>query len=118
MAIADDENRYMGTVSLKNIDSKYSCAEFAITIRKCAMGKGFSKFAILKIVEIAFEELGLQTVYLNVYSENMKAIKCYEKCGFRRVLFEELKELYGDREKPCEKYPLLWFRIDKQGNPK
>lgn len=113
MAIANDENQYMGTVSLKHIDKVKLCAEFAITVRKCAMGKGFSKFAIRKIVEIAFEELGLCTVYLNVYSENAKAISCYEKCGFKNISFDEVKDLYGDREKPDEKYPLLWFRIDK-----
>ncbi len=113
MAIADENDAYMGTVSLKHIDRNNLCAEFAITIRKAAMGKGFSKFAIRKIVEIGFEELGLNTVYLNVYSENVRAVSCYEKCGFRQVDFKELSALYGDRDKPDAKYPLLWYRIDR-----
>ena len=39
MAITDDNDEYMGTVSLKNINYTDSFAEFAITVRRTAMGK-------------------------------------------------------------------------------
>lgn len=45
-AIVDEEDIYMGTVSLKHIDPLKRCAEFAITIRKDAMGKGYSDFGM------------------------------------------------------------------------
>lgn len=38
LAIVDENDEYMGTVSLKNIEEDK--AEFAITVRKYAMGKG------------------------------------------------------------------------------
>ena len=41
MAITDDNDEYMGTVSLKNINYIDSFAEFAITVRRTAMGKKF-----------------------------------------------------------------------------
>lgn len=44
LAIVDDADEYMGTVSLKNIED-YK-AEFGITVRACAMGKGFSHYAM------------------------------------------------------------------------
>ena len=41
-AIVSDENEYMGTVSLKQIDYKKGNAEFAITVCRDAMSKGYS----------------------------------------------------------------------------
>ena len=57
-------------------------AEFAISIRKKYRGKGLGKQAIKDILEIAFYELKLNKVYLNVLSDNVNAIKAYEKSGF------------------------------------
>ena len=39
-AIADENGTYQGTVSLKNIDPAKGEAEFAIAVRRCAMGRG------------------------------------------------------------------------------
>ena len=35
-----------------------------------------------EILKIAFEEFLLHRIYLNVLSDNQKAIRLYEKCGF------------------------------------
>lgn len=79
-AISDEKNQYLGTVSLKNIDNVNKNAEFAIAIRKCAMGKGISEWALNAILEIAFYQLQLHKVYLYVRTDNIRAIKFYEKC--------------------------------------
>ena len=89
MAIVDENDTYMGTVSLKNIDGK--TAEFAITVRKEAMGKGFSKYGMREIIRIAFEELGLEKVYWCVNHENKRAIRFYDKNGYDRVPAASLK---------------------------
>lgn len=82
-AIADQEDdQYLGTVSLKNIDLENCNAEFAIAIRKAAQGKGVGHKATILILKKAFTEIGLQRVYLNVFANNVPAIKLYEKCGF------------------------------------
>ena len=81
-AIADDNNEYLGTISLKNVDLKSMNAEYAISLRKCAQGKGIAAWATKEILKKAFEEFHLQRVYLNVLSDNEKAIRLYEKCGF------------------------------------
>ena len=54
LAIVDDNDKYMGTVSLKNIDRTNGTAEFAITICREAMAAGFSKFAMAEIIKISF----------------------------------------------------------------
>ena len=83
-AIADQaDDQYLGTVSLKNIDLENGNAEFAIVTRKIAHGKGIGHQATILMLKKAFNEIGLQRVYLNVFSNNAAAIKLYERCGFR-----------------------------------
>lgn len=83
-AIADKaDDQYLGTVSLKKIDLENGNAEFAIVTRKKAHGKGIGHQATILILKKAFYEIGLQRVYLNVFSNNTAAIRLYERCGFR-----------------------------------
>lgn len=81
-AIADDEDNYLGTISLKDIDMQSLNAEFAISMRSAAQGQGMATEATKELLRIAFEEIGLQRVYLNVISDNERAVHLYEKCGF------------------------------------
>lgn len=88
LAVVDDHNEYMGTVSLKNVS--HGKAEFAITMRKSAMGKGFSKFGMAAILQAAFKEYKLKQVYWCVAPENQRAIRFYDKNGYERTDFEKL----------------------------
>lgn len=81
-AIVDDNDEYLGTVSLKNVNYDDLNAEYAIVLRKLAQGKGAASFATKEIQKIAFDELGLHRLYLNVLSDNEHAWKLYEHWGF------------------------------------
>lgn len=81
-AIVDEQDEYMGTISLKNIDKKNMNAEYAIVTRKKAHGKGFARIATYDLLNIAFEEIGLEKVYLYVAKSNIVANKFYKKVGF------------------------------------
>lgn len=81
-ACVDENDNYLGTVSLKNIDKKNKNAEYAISFCKSAQGTGSAKFATQEILRIAFKELTLEKVYLNVLSDNMRANCFYRKLGF------------------------------------
>ena len=83
-AICDDNDAYQGTISLKDIDKENGTAEYAIVLRRQVQGKGYARFATREILRIAFEELGLHKVYLNVWKENTHAVEFYEHMGFRR----------------------------------
>ena len=82
-AIADASDEYLGTISLEDIDRENSHALYAVSLRKAAWGKGVALAATKKILKIAFEEIGLERVYLNVLSDNIRAKCMYEKAGFR-----------------------------------
>jgi len=81
-AIVDDNDEYLGTTSLKNIDTKNGTAEYAITTRKKAQKKGTAYKATVMMLNKAFFVFNLRRVYLSVFSNNIAAIKLYEKCGF------------------------------------
>lgn len=110
-AIVNDEDDYMGTVSLKHIrDGK---AEFAITVRACAMGQDYARFGMGKIIEKGFTELGLDEIYWCVAPENARALRFYDKNGYERsdlsdydlcYTAEEIKRMmwYCVRTKPKE----------------
>lgn len=83
LAVADDNDEYMGTVSLKHIHD--GTAEFAITVRACAMGKGYSKFGMAAILEKGKQELGLSAIYWCVSRHNARAVRFYDKNGYCRT---------------------------------
>lgn len=86
LAICSDEDEYMGTVSLKNIDRTNQSAEFEITVRKCSMGRGYSWFGMEEIIKRAFENYGLENVYWCVSRDNKRAIRFYDKHNFHEVV--------------------------------
>lgn len=110
LAIVDDSGSYMGTVSLKNIDRKEKKAEFAITVRRVAMGKGFSQYAMREITRLAFEENDIDFIYWCVSANNKRAVRFYDKQGFDRwndVPEGILKAYSFDKD-------LLWYYVAKK----
>lgn len=78
----------IGTVFLKGIDHGSRKAEYGLFIgESCARGKGFACLIASAALNVAFGELGLNRVYLTVFSENAPAIRSYEKAGFKNEGF-------------------------------
>ena len=82
-AVADREDTYLGTISLEDIDRENGHAMYAIAMRSCAQGTGAAMAATQELFRIAFDEMGLERVYLNVLSDNLRAKRFYEKAGFK-----------------------------------
>lgn len=106
MAIVNDADDYMGTVSLKNIDQKRKIAEFGISIRSMAMGKGYSSFAMEEILKIA-KEKGIRSVFWYVSSNNKRALRFYDKNGYKRVNSSMIYVNDECSEKERERY--IWY---------
>lgn len=82
--IIDESKLDIGTVFLKNIDEMSRKAEFGIFIGEPkARGRGLSSSIVKATLEIAFKEIHLNKVYLTVFSNNVAAIRSYEKAGFK-----------------------------------
>lgn len=90
-AIADDNDEYLGTVSLKNINNIELEAEVAIVLTRKNIGKGNGKFALKEILKYAKCELHLKRIYLNVFDDNIRAKELYEKVGFAKYDCSEVQ---------------------------
>lgn len=74
----------IGNVGLHRIDWKNRTAVFGIALgEKAYWGQGFGTDATRTILRFAFEELNLHRVELEVFDFNTRAIRSYEKAGFR-----------------------------------
>lgn len=107
-AITNDNDEYIGTISLKNISYVDRNAEYAIVTRRKFWGQGVASQATDKILLYGFSTLNLNKVYLNVLRSNERAVKFYEKYGFKlEGVFE--KHIYGNGNY----VDLLWYSIFK-----
>lgn len=116
MAIVGDNDEYMGTVSLKNIDMTVGIAEFGIVVRKCAMGKGYSSFAMKEMLHKGFMELGLKRIFWCVSPNNDRALRFYDKNGYVRcnisnVCIDISKCGYNENDIKC----FIWYIIENEG---
>lgn len=105
-AVVDENDTYQGSISLKNISYTDYNAEYAVVLRRDALGKGYSQKATKEILEYAFNELGLNKVYLNVLEGNKRARRFYEKMGFKSEgMFEKHKYIQGEFQN------LWWYAV-------
>lgn len=81
-AIVNDENEYIGTVSLRHIDRVGETAELAIVVQSEFFSKGYAWFAVSEMLKYAFQVLEIRGVYWRVFSKNKRAIRFFEKHGF------------------------------------
>ncbi|ADL52386.1 GNAT family N-acetyltransferase [Clostridium cellulovorans] len=88
-----EDSKYIGGCGINNIDRKNSVATVGISIGdEEYKGKGYGTDAMKTLVNFIFNEVNVNKVKLNVFSFNERAIKSYEKVGFKKegVLRQEI----------------------------
>ncbi len=84
-ALVDGDWVHIGNIGLHAVDWKNRVTTFAIIIgEKQYWGRGYGTEATRIILRFAFHELNLHRVELEVFDFNPRAIRAYEKAGFRR----------------------------------
>ena len=79
-----DNDELIGNIGLGELDYKNGTAELGIFIGEQEnLGKGYGTEAIKLLTNYAFQELRLHSIYLRTYDINERAVKAYEKCGFK-----------------------------------
>jgi RimJ/RimL family protein N-acetyltransferase len=74
----------IGTTGLKKIDYRNQRCEFGILIgEKDCWNKGYGSESAYLLLDYGFNMLGLHSINLTVYSSNLKAIRAYEKAGYK-----------------------------------
>ena len=83
--IIGPDGRILGESVINEIDWEARCANFRIAMFcSDSCGKGTGSWAVRVTRDFAFETLGLHRLELDVFSFNPRAIRAYEKAGFRR----------------------------------
>ena len=86
-----ENDKMIGTVSLEQIDNINRTATLGIFIGdKEYRSRGIGTEAIKLILDYGFHYLNLQNIKLNLMAFNERALRCYQKCGFKE---------YGRRRK-------------------
>lgn len=79
------DRRYVGGISFNIIDWRSRHAGVGIAIGdKSLWGKGYGTDAMRVLMRMAFDRMNLHRLWLHVFDYNVRAIKSYEKCGFKR----------------------------------
>lgn len=80
----EDEWVTIGNVGLTSIDARARSTEFGIVIgNKNYWNQGYGTETIQLLLKHCFETMNLNRVMLRVYQNNPRAIRCYEKVGFK-----------------------------------
>ncbi|WP_322622481.1 GNAT family N-acetyltransferase [Aedoeadaptatus coxii] len=80
-----EKGRAIGYIGLKNISPITRKGEVGIIIDCAEMGKGYGREAMEELIRLGFEELELETLYLEVLPWNERAMKLYKRLGFRKT---------------------------------
>jgi RimJ/RimL family protein N-acetyltransferase len=95
------DGRLIGNIGLENINWKDSNAALGIVIgEKEYWDEGYGTEAIISLLDFVFREMNIHRVYLRVFEDNHRAIRCYEKCGFK--LEGRLREAHFSDGEYCD----------------
>ena len=113
-----ENDRFIGNYGLANIAKEF--AEIDNVIRsESIQNKSFMHQAQLALIRWASDTLGIKNFYLHVLSENTRAIRHYERVGFRAVSSTPLRRedfdggyrLIPDLEAPHSKQNLTRMEL-------
>ena len=76
-----DTGAFIGNIELMDIADR--AGELGIAITAAMQDKGYGTEAVRAMVDYGMDTLGLRRVFLKVFPDNARAIRVYEKCGFR-----------------------------------
>ena len=88
----------IGNAGLHSVNYLHRNAEIGIFIGdKSCWGKGFGTEALSLLIDYAYKVLNLHNIFLKTYAFNKRAIRCYEKIGFKKI--GEIREahVYGGK---------------------
>jgi RimJ/RimL family protein N-acetyltransferase len=113
------EGRHIGNCALHvdgGIRGSGLTASFGIIIGdKSAWNRGHGTAALREVLRIGFAEMGLHRIYLTVFPENQRGLRCYEKCGLRREGL--LREAYLKRGRWRDAVLMAILRSEWEARP-
>ena len=82
-AIDSEEGKHIGNCMYYNIDEQRKEAELGIMIGdRSYWDKGYGTDAVTTLVNYVFQETKVERIYLHTLEWNIRAQRCFQKCGF------------------------------------
>ena len=79
------EDRPVGQIELVDMHPLHRRAEVHLSIgEKDIWGRGYGTLAVRRLLGHAFDDLRLRRVFAMADEDNVRVIRCFEKCGFVR----------------------------------
>ena len=69
--------------------------------------RGLGTRAVLLLLTYLFRSEGARKVTLDPHADNFRAIRCYEKCGFRKVKLLPAHEMHEGANRDC-----WWMEVE------
>ncbi len=78
------DRQFLGHIGLERINWVDRGANLSLFLfNKEEWGKGYGTDALQVLLRLAFDKLGFYRIGLRVAASNARAIRCYERCGFK-----------------------------------
>jgi RimJ/RimL family protein N-acetyltransferase len=82
--VTREPEQFIGVTGLHQLDVRNRHVQFGIVVgEKSAWGQGYGTEATRLMVRYAFDTLNLNRACLHVYEYNERAVRAYQKAGFR-----------------------------------
>lgn len=82
-AAENPTGKLIGRISLREVDPKRGSARLGVTFGAPFVGRGLGSEAIAVFLDMFYGELGFDLMMLDVAGPNRRAVRCYERLGFR-----------------------------------
>ena len=76
-----ESGAFIGTIEFMDVQAE--SAELGIAVTAAMQDRGYGTEAVAAMVRYGMDQLGLRRIFLKVFPDNARAIRVYEKCGFR-----------------------------------
>jgi diamine N-acetyltransferase len=84
-AVEDLYGDLVGWLTLRHVNSALGSSVLGIAIEPTRVGMGYGTDALWSFLGYYFGTMGFDEMRLDVAAFNERAMRCYEKCGFRYV---------------------------------
>lgn len=118
-AVEDRSGRLAGRISIREINKERSSARLGITMGSPFVGRGLGTEALTTFLDYYFFHLDFRVMVLDVAAPNQRAVRCYERLGFRHVTddWRRTGSSFNSQVLDQPKYIHLrhYFRLGRQG---
>ena len=106
--VAEVEGRVVGLAGLHVLRGKQRhVADLGMMVHDAFQGRGIGRQLLMAVLDVADSHLGLIRVELEVLSDNARAVKLYESCGFAH----EGRKRKAFRHRGCYEDLLVMARV-------